>query len=140
MITLYKHTVDVPYSLHDMRICRIENIDKTLKLYFEDGYLKNINSYQKVIGNVSIEKVNYDFCFAYLLSNDGNVGEFSGKKYFLLDFLVQYKKFSFEVIDETYGYNAVVYNGYLKVAEKDVFIELALTISYLGNIIYETEE
>ena len=139
MITLYKYKSDIPYSLHDMRICKIESIDKLLKLYFEDGYFSCSKPYQHVKGNVSIENVDYDFSFAYLLSDNGNFGVFSGKKFFLSDFLAKYTGFSFEVVNEAYGYNSVVYNGYLKLPKKDDFIELTLTIYYFGNIVYETE-
>lgn len=139
MITLYKYKLDVPYNLHDMRICKIESLDRSLKLYFENGYVKSTEPYQQVNGNISIEEVDYNFSFAYLLSDDGNVGTFSGKKFELLDFLSEYTNFSFEVVDESYGYNSVVYNGYLILPENDHFIELTITIYHFGRIIYETE-
>ena len=140
MITLYKYKADIPYSLHDMMICKIESIDKSLKLYFENGYVACTEPYQQVNGNIYIEEVDYDFSFAYLLSDNGNFGAFSGKKFTLLDFLRKYTNFSFEVVEESYGYNFVVYNGYLNLPEKDDLIELTLTIYHLGNIIYETEQ
>lgn len=140
MITLYKYKADVPYSLHDMRICKIESIKKSLKLYFENGYVASTEPYRQVNGNITIEEVDYDFCFAYLLSDNGSFGTFNGKKLSLLDFLEEYTKFSFEVVDENYGYNSVVYNGYLMLPEKNDLIELTLTIYHFGNIIYETEQ
>lgn len=140
MITLYEYKADVPYSLHDMRICKIESIDKSLKLYFENGYVACTEPCQQVNGSLSIEEVDYDFCFAYLLSDNGNLGAFNGKKLALLDFLREYTNFSFEVVDESYGYNSVVYNGYLFLPEKDDFVELTLTIYHSGHIIYETEQ
>lgn len=139
MITLYKYKADVPYSLHDMRICKIESIEKSLKLYFENGYVACTEPYQQVNGTISIEEVDYDFCFAYLLSDNGKFGAFNGKKLALLDFLREYTNFSFEVVDESYGYNSVVYNGYLILLEKEDLIELTLTIYHSGNIIYETD-
>lgn len=138
MVTVYKYKSDIPYSLHDMIICRIESIEDTLKIYFEDGYESCTEPYQKVNGTISIEEVDYDFCLAYLLSDDGSLGEFNGKKFALLDFLKEYRNFSFEVVDESYGYNSVVYNGYLDLPEKKV--EFTFTIYHFGNIIYETEE
>lgn len=140
MITTYKYQFNAPYALHDMRINKIENTDNSLKIYFENGYVSSTEPYQQVNGNISIEKVDYDFCYAYILSNDGNLGEFIGKKITLLDFIKEYKEFSFEVVDESYGYNSVVYNGYLILPGKDSFIELTLTIYHFGNIIYETDQ
>ena len=139
MITLYKYKSDVPYSLHDMRICKIESIDKSLKLYFENGYVSCTEPYKQVNGNISIEEVDYNFSFAYVLSYNGDLETFSGKKFDLLDFLREYTNFSFEVVGESYGYNSVNYGGYLKLPEKDEIIELNLDIYHFGNIIYETE-
>ena len=77
--------------------------------------------------------------FHHIFDN-GNLGKFTGKKITLLDFIKEYTKFSFEVVEESYGYNSVVYNGYLILPGKDNFIELTLTIYHFGNIIYETNQ
>lgn len=140
MITLYKYKSDIPYSLHDMRICKIENIGESLKIHFENGYESCTEPYQQVNGNITIEEVDYDYCFAYLLSDNGNFGAFNGRKLALLDFLKEYQNISFEVIDESYGYNSVTYNGYLSLPERDDSIELTIAIYHFGNIIYETEQ
>lgn len=62
MITLYKYKADIPYSLHDIRICRIENVDNILNIYFENGYVECKEYYQQIKGNITIEEVNFDFC------------------------------------------------------------------------------
>ena len=140
MINTYKYKHSAPYALHDTKINKIENIDDSLKIYFENGYISSTEPYQQVNGNISIEEVDYDFCYAYILSDNGNLGKFTGKKIALLDFIKEYTKFSFEVVEESYGYNSVVYNGYLILPGKDNFIELTLTIYHFGNIIYETDQ
>lgn len=140
MLTLYKYKSDIPYSLHDMCICKIESIGESLKFYFEEGYESCTEPYPRVNGTITIEEVDYDFCDVYLLSDDGNYGTFTGRKLALLDFIEEYKAFSFEVIDENYGYNSVTYNGYLKLPERTDFIELTIAIYHFGNIVYETEE
>jgi len=140
LITSYKYKSDIPYSLHDMRICNIENIGESLKFYFENGYESCTEPYEQVNGNITIEEVDYDFCFAYILSDNGNVGTFTGRKLALIDFIEEYKNFSFEVIDEDYGYNSVTYSGFLDLPERDASIELTISIYHFGNIIYETEE
>lgn len=139
MITLYKYKSDIPYSLHDMRICKIECLNNLIKLYFEDGYVECTEPYLHVNGNISIEEVDFDFCYVYLLSDNGELGEFNGKKYYLLDFLKEYKEFSFEVVDENYGYNSLVYNGYLSLPNDSRLVEMTLTIYHFGNIVYDTQ-
>lgn len=139
MITPYKYKADAPYSLHDMRICKMECIGKSLKLSFETGFVECTEPYRQVNGHITIEEVDYDFCFAYVLSKDGRFGAFRGKKLSLQDFLKKYPSFSFEVVDESFGYNSVVYNGYLLLPKKKDFIELTLTVYHFGSILYETE-
>lgn len=140
MITPYKFQADAPYCLHDMRICKIERAEKTLKLSFEKGYVAAAAPYRQVNGSISIQEVDYDFCFAYVLSKDGRFGTFRGEKLSLQDFLKKYPSFSFEVVDESFGYNSVVYNGYLLLPKKKNFLELTLTVYHFGNILYETGE
>lgn len=140
MITSYKYKSDIPYSLHDQRICKIEKIEDSLKIHFENGYVECKEPYRQVNGDITIEKVDFDFCFAYLLNYNGNFEKFNGEKMELLDFLEQYKNFSFEVVDETYGYNTVVYNGYLSIPKKNNLNELTITIYHFGNIVYETKD
>ena len=122
-----------------MCICKIESIGESLKFYFEEGYESCTEPYPRVNGTITIEEVDYDFCFAYVLSKDGRFGAFRGKKLSLQDFLKKYPSFSFEVVDESFGYNSVVYNGYLLLPKKKDFIELTLTVYHFGSILYETE-
>ena len=139
MITTYKYMPDAPYCLHDMRICKIKTAEKTLKLSFENGYVTAAEPHRQVNGSISIQEVDYDFCFAYVLSKDGRFGAFRGKKLSLQDFLKKYPSFSFEVVDESFGYNSVSYNGYLLLPKKKDFLELTLTVYHFGSILYETE-
>lgn len=140
MITIYKYKADYPYSLHDMRVSKIESIGENVKLSFENGYETMTEPYKQVDGTIIIEDVDYDFCFAYLLSDNGGLGEFHGKKLELLDFLKKYPSFPFEIVDESYGYNAVAYSGYLSLPKRNNLIELTLSFYHFGNIVYETEE
>ncbi len=140
MITRYKYKSDVPYSLHDMRIERIEMMDQSLKLFFEQGYSQSCEPYKQVDGTIVFEEADLDFCFVYLLSKNGELGKFNGEKFTLPDFLKCYEDFSFEVTDENYGYNSVVYSGYLIFPENNNVVEATIAMYYAGDIIYETEE
>ena len=140
MKTTYKFKPDTPYSLHDMRISKIECIENTIKLSFENGFVSTKEPYPQVDGYILIEDVDYDFCFAYLLSKDGECCAFQAQKLEFKDFLKQYPQFTFEVVDENYGYNSVNYNGYLILSNIDHFIEFTLTIYHFGDIVYVTKE
>ena len=49
-----------------------------------------------------------------LQSKWGNYGKFNGEKLELERFIKRYKNYSFEIVDELYGYNQVLYSGQFK--------------------------
>ena len=139
METIYKFESTIPFSLHDMRICKIEVIDETIKLHFEDGFEEIKEPFKRVDGEIVIEGVDLDFCEIQLLSKFGRLGKFRGEKMELTDFIKKYKEFRFEVVDEMYGYNQVYYSGYLSVPKKNWLREMQMSVYYTGNIVYVTE-
>ena len=64
-------------------------------------------------GYVEFYDVQWDFSFAYLLSETGNIGKFEGEKMSLKDFIEKFPHFGFSIIDETFGYNMTKYSGFL---------------------------
>jgi len=137
MKTVYKHHVDIPYSLHDAIVNQIKISDDHIYLGFEKGFVERKEPYKRVHGRMIIENVDLDFAIIELLNIDGNHGCFQGEKIELKDFLNQYHFKSFEIVDELYGYNQVLYSGYLLCNNSEDFIEMNMSIYYTGNIIYE---
>ena len=115
MRTEYKHNPPIPYSLHDMRVKKIIIQDQTIALEFEDGYEKLTEPFEQVEGNITIEGVDFDCTCVMLQSKWGNYGKFNGEKLELERFIKRYKNYSFEIVDELYGYNQVLYSGYLSI-------------------------
>ena len=140
MITKYKYKSDLPYSLHDMVIKKIKLSDDSIKLVFDGGFVSTAEPYPRVDGSITIQRVDVDFTVIWLLSKYGRYGKFKGRKMSLKKFLKKYKKFSFEVVDELYGYNSVQYSGYLSLPGHKVMTEMTLSIYHFGEILYETEE
>ena len=60
-----------------------------------------------------------------------------GERMKLEDFLKNYNDFFFEILDESYGYNTVLYQGYLSLPKKNNLIDMTMSIYYTGNIVYE---
>lgn len=140
MITKYKYKSDIPYSLHDMIIKKIRCNEDSVKLLFKHGYVSTTQPYPQVKGNITIQGVDQDFSVVWLLSKYGRHGKFKGRKMSLKKFLKKYKKYSFEVVDELYGYNSVQYSGYLSLTGSKVMTEMTLSIYHFGEIVYKTEE
>ena len=112
MRTEYKHNPPIPYSLHDMRVKKIIIQDQTIALEFEDGYEKLTEPFEQVEGNITIEGVDFDCTCVMLQSKWGNYGKFNGEKLELEHFIKRYKNYSFEIVNELYGYNQVLYSGF----------------------------
>ena len=140
MITRYKYNHDLPYSLHDMRVSSISHEGNSVVLQFENGYVSTKEPYPQVPGSITVEKVDADFMDVMLLSKYGKYGEFRGEKLTLDEFLNRYKEYSFEIVDELYGYNSVQYGGYLSVPDSEILTEMTLSIYYWGETVYKTEE
>lgn len=138
--TVYKYQSTIPYSLHDMRVYKIEMTDEKIELYFENGFVELKEPYPQVEGNIVIEGADPDFCCVWLLSQYGQYGEFQGRKMALDDFIREYASFSFEIVDELYGYNQVNYAGYLTIPGDEILREMEISVYYTGNIIYITQE
>ena len=140
MRTEYKHNPPIPYSLHDMRVKKIIMQDQTIVLEFEDGYKKLTEPFEQVEGNITIEGVDFDFTSVMLQSKWGNYGKFNGEKLELEHFIKRYKNYSFEIVDELYGYNQVLYSGYLSILETEDLVQMDISIYFTGRIIYNTKE
>ena len=140
MNVVYKFKPSLPYSLHDMRVSKIEIIENNIRFHFDYGYLKLEEPFCQIDGSILIENIDFDCSDVYFLSDNGAYGNFNGKKIEFLEFIKTYKDFSFEIIDEMYGYNLTTYSGYLSLPNRENLIYIAIYLYYTGNIVYEVKE
>ncbi|EGP9800567.1 relaxase/mobilization nuclease domain-containing protein [Campylobacter jejuni] len=96
--------------------------------------------FEQVEGNITIEGVDFDCTCVMLQSKWGNYGKFNGEKLELERFIKRYKNYSFEIVDELYGYNQVLYSGYLSILETEDLVQMDISIYFTGKIIYDTKE
>ena len=129
----------MPYSLHDMRVNRMEWTGDDLRFCFEYGYIELKGENRQVDGDLLIEKVSMTFSDVYFLSENGAYGKFTGERMELEEFLQRYRDISFEIQEEAYGYNTVSYRGYLSLPDKENLIEVMFSLYYTGNIVYEVK-
>ncbi|SDA23953.1 hypothetical protein SAMN02910447_02407 [Ruminococcus sp. YE71] len=140
MTTNFKPKKGAPYSLHDARVSRIEIVESGIRLSFENGLTSVLEPYPRVNGTVTYEHPDPDFCVVYILSRNGETGKFGGEKMMLTDFIGRYWKFTFEIVDETFGYDTVSLGGFLDLPDTDGFLEMNICICHSGSIVYETDE
>ena len=139
MITKFKPKMTIPFSLHDIKINDITYKNKFVYLNFFSDFLSAKEPYKQVKGKITIENVDIDSSYVLLLSRLGEFGKFDGSKMTVLEFIGQYDKCCFEIIDEMYGFNQVTYIGYLHLKD-DSLIQIALLMYFNGDIVYKIEE
>lgn len=129
-----------PYSLHDHRVNDIELENSNLILSFEDGFTKLAEPYSNVKGRITIEGVDEDFSDITIESSPNEKGIFQGEKLSVLNFKEKYKGFSFEVINEYYGWHRLILEGCLWLKDNNPK-NISLSIGYFtGDIVYNTLE
>lgn len=133
-----RENIHAPYSLHDMNVIALEVIDNTLRMQTQSGMVATTPPYGQPDGYVEFHEVQWDYSYVYLLSHTGNVGTFTGKKMFLIDFIAEHPAPNFCVMDETYGYHATKYSGYITIAGE--FHEGFIEIYHEGDMVFITEE
>ncbi|WMJ84161.1 hypothetical protein ACS3UN_08660 [Oscillospiraceae bacterium LTW-04] len=137
--TKRKNILDLPYSLHDAHVNRIDIVPEQVTLWFDAGFYKPMNGDGlPVKGYVTFEDVDFDFCYAYLMDSTIDCGQFTGKKFVLTQFAKCFPNIDFEIIDETYGYNQSKFSGFFYEGEK--VKECIIEIYHFGAMTYLTEE
>ena len=130
--------IHIPYSLHDMRVIGFEVTGDSLILRTQSGMTETTEPYGQPDGYVEFQRVDWDFCFAYIMDILTNEGEFHGHKMSLKDFISEFVNSGFEVIDETFGYNSTKFSGWL--LQKGHLQECTIEICHLGDMVYVTED
>ena len=129
--------IQASYSLHDMSVSAFEITGNELILRTQSGMMKTSNPCRQVDGYVKFQEVQWDFSYAYLLDFPGNTGPFSGEKLFLRDFTERHPRPFLTVMDESYGYNATRYTGFL--TQEGRFMECILEICHEGDMVFVEE-
>lgn len=128
----------LPYSLHDRRVCAMEISGDSLTLRFSDGITKIGDPCELVDGHIRIDGLDWDFCHAYIMDIgfDGTIC--SGRRMPLADFISSHPQLNFEIVDETYGYNRSVFDGYLSIGSG--LPECRIEIYHFGPMRYIAEK
>ena len=136
--TRYTPNPNQPFGFHDCHINGIDVVGGNLKLSFKD-FFYTIGG-PDVCGDVVIEAIEPECCEIIIQGRGGKKGGFRGEKLTIQEFVEKYKGFSFEVIDEYYGWHRLQLVGWLWMTDtypKDMTLSLGY---FKGDVIYNTEE
>lgn len=133
-----RENIIVPYSLHDMNVIDFEVQGENLIMRTQSGMQRCDDVWCQPDGYVEFQKVDWDFCYAYILDTTANEATFTGEKKFLKNFIAEFQNAGFSIIDETYGYNQTKYSGWL--SKEHTVKECVIEIYHLGDMVFVTEE
>ena len=132
-----RENIICPYGLHDMNTTRFEVCNKDILMRLQSGMHKISDPVKQVDGYVKFCNVDFDFCFVTIINELVNEGPITGEKMSFLNFIDRYQNFSFEIIDEVYGYNMTKFWGWLSAGGdlKECIIEFY----HFGDMIFVDE-
>ncbi len=138
IISVRKNIDFLPYDLYHMTISKCDFDEKDIIFNFISGIIKVGNPGYQSDGAVQIKGVDWESSNAFVLSENGERGEFTANKLELKEFFEEYfgedGKCEFEIIDESYGFNYTRFSGYLNIDGKKK--ECAMEIFHTGNMEY----
>ena len=132
-----RENIICPYGLHDMNTTRFEVCNKDILMRLQSGMHKISDPVKQVDGYVKFCNVDFDFCFVTIINELVNEGPITGEKMSFPNFIDRYQNFSFEIIDEVYGYNKTKFWGWLSAGGdlKECIIEFY----HFGDMIFVDE-
>ena len=135
-----KPNVFLPISLHDARVTKViskystENFDEcSIVLEFENGFIKIDKNEVYQTGKSSLEISGIDYDYSHVYYCEGNRRKRVEFEKFAEDVLQN----SFEIIDETYGYNQTKFSGNLIFNDK--WLDAEIEIYHFNQSIYSWE-
>ncbi len=135
-----KNSVIKEYTLHDARIQKIEFNENTivLKLDCITSYPQGKETYHKA--DVILENAGVESCEVLVFNkviNPYENSKFSGNCLELKHFIEKYTPFEFEIIDEIYNGNSIIFRGWLHLNEP---VTCIMEFWSEGDFIYDIHE
>ena len=135
-------STNVPFSLHDSRIQRINVTEDTLCLGMDRIFQYQDDGERTFEGSILFTRTDVEECsiliFDHPFGYDG-VKEFSGKRISLEEFQEKYPKAEFEITTEVYHGYDTMFQGWLWNQENDPVFAI-LNIWNTGDMIYQVGE
>lgn len=133
-----RENIHVEYSLHDMNVIEFSVDGNDMLMRTQSGIVQTVPPYGQHDGYVEFHDIEWRYSYAYILYHNGNVGEFSGEKMMLQDFLHHYSDASFDIMDESYGHNQSKFSGFISKGKTvgECFIE----IYHKGDMVFVDQE
>lgn len=129
-------TNNIPFSLHDSRIRKIEIKGDHLHLYLDQVYEYTEDSEKFYPATLTFTNIDLEECHVLVFDSTLENGAFSGVAYQMNDFIDLYSDAEFEIITETYGMNTTFLEGLIFRKGHDP-VSAIMSIWTLGDILFD---
>lgn len=133
---------NIPFSLHDSSIQKIEDLDDTIILSVDN--LFQYKADQEIIfqGAIEFTKADIEECSIMIFDSPygfEGVNTFSGEKLSFDEYKGKYPEAEFEIVTETYNGYDIVYQGWIWSGDLDPMFGI-MTIWNTGDMIYKIKK
>ena len=104
---------NIPFSLHDSRIIKINTEAERLTLTFDKVYEYNGDNEKSYPATMLFEGIDYEECDVIVFDSELGYGLFTGTRYRMREFVDKFPNGIFEIITETYSVYDTVFRGYI---------------------------
>lgn len=127
---------NIPFSLHDSRIMRMEVVDDSLTLYLDEVFEYTKDSEKCYPASMSFKGVDLEDCNVLVFNKDLRNGSFAGVRYGIGEYMDKLADAEFEILTETYGTYSAVLEG-LMWGDGDEPVSAIISIWNVGDIVFK---
>lgn len=129
---------NIPFSLHDSRITKVEIRSEKLIFYLDNVYEYNNGSEKCYPANMIFEDIDFEECKIMIFDGEIGPGRFSGTRYGVEEFIDNLEGSEFEILTETYGGYDTILEGLVWKDGEDPALGI-ISIWTMGDIVFEVE-
>ena len=132
-------TNNIPFSLHDSRIVKIETNSDELIFNLDNVYEYSNDSEEYYPAKMIFKDIDFEECNIIIFDRQIGKGKFAGIRCGIKEFSENYEGAEFEILIETYGGYSTTLEGLIWKDECEP-VSGIITIWTMGDIVFEFEK
>lgn len=130
---------NIPFSLHDSRIVKIEIVSDELIFYLDNVYEYSGDSEEYYPAIMTFRDVDLEECSIMVFDKQAVKGDFAGVRYGIDEFKAGFAGAEFEIITEAYGGYSTILEGLIWKDGSDP-VSGIINIWTMGDIVFSFEK
>lgn len=139
MELIRKEKSNIPFSLHDSRIMKMEITGNELTFYLDNVYKYSEDSEEYYPAIMRFKDIYSEECNIIIFDRQMGKGNFAGTRCGIREFNESYEGAEFEILTETYGGYSTILEGLIWMDECEP-VSGIITIWTMGDIVFDFEK